>query len=57
MNATVWWKNGKHDTFCNIGGVEVGSSNHTIIYIIKENEDTVFVNANEVLYIEEESND
>lgn len=56
MTVTVWWKSGKHDTFCNIGGVEAASSNPAIIYIIKENDDTVFVNANEVLYIEEESN-
>lgn len=55
MNATVWWKNGKHDTFMNVGSIELTSENPSIMCIIKENDDFVFVNINEVLYVEEES--
>jgi hypothetical protein len=57
MTVTVWWKagNGRWTEFANVGGVEFASENPEIMVIIKENDDFIYVNMNEVMYVEEET--
>lgn len=57
MTVTVWWKAGEDrwTEFTNVGGVEFVAENHEIMVIIKENDDFIYVNMNEVLYVEEET--
>lgn len=57
MTVTVWWKAGKDrwTEFTNVGGVEFASENQEIMVIIKENDDFIYVNMNEVMYVEEET--
>lgn len=56
-NVTVWWKagEGRWTEFKNVSGVEFVSENPEIMVIIKKNDDMVYVNMNEVLYVEEET--
>ena len=57
MKVTVWWKDGEDrwTEFANVGGVELAAENPEIMVIIKENDDFIYVNMNEVLYVEEET--
>lgn len=57
MTVTVWWKAGEDrwTEFTNVAGVEFSSENPEIMVIIKENDDFIYVNMNEVLYVEEET--
>lgn len=50
MTVTVWWKAGEDrwTEFTNVGGVEFSSENPEIMVIIKENNDFIYVNMNEV---------
>lgn len=54
-NVTVRRKDGEQDTFRNINGIEFTSENPGIMVIIKENDNYIYVNMNEVLYVEEET--
>ena len=56
MKVTVWWKSGEDiwTDFTKVSGVEFASENPEIMVIIKENDYFVYVNMNEVLYVEEE---
>lgn len=57
MTVTVRWKvgEGSWTKFTNVGGVEFASENPEIMVIIRENDDFIYVNMNEVLFVEEES--
>lgn len=58
-SVTVWWKDKERGFthFDDIREVEYRTSNPTILAFMKENNDGnyVFINANEILYIEEET--
>lgn len=56
MKVTVWWKAGEDrwTEFTNVGNVEFLIENPVIMVVIKENDDFIYVNMNEVLYVEEE---
>jgi hypothetical protein len=53
MTVTVWWKEKRYTNFTNVGNVEFVSENPEIMVIIKDNDDFIYVNMNEVLYVEE----
>ena len=58
MTVTVWWKSRKDrkwTEFTNVGGLEFAYENPEIMVIIKENDNFIYVNMNEVLYVEEET--
>ena len=59
MKVTVWWKAGKDrwTEFTNVGNVEFLIENPEIMVVIKENDDFIYVNMNEVLYVEEETDE
>ncbi len=60
MTVTVWWKCPSKDRwteFTDVDVIEFVAENPEIMVIIKENDDMIYVNMNEVLYVEEESND
>lgn len=56
MTVTVWWKSGR-DRFTEFTGiVETGVSEFSdhIIFLNKDNDNAIYINANEVMYVEEE---
>lgn len=55
MKLSVIFKTNRWTEFTNVGGVEFAAENPEIMVIIKENDDFVYVNMNEVLYVEEET--
>lgn len=59
MTVTVWWKSGKDrfTEFTNIKETGVSEFSSSIIYLENEKGNVVYVNVNEILYIEEDESD
>lgn len=57
MTVTVWWKSGE-DTFTEFTDIEetgVSEFNGNIICLFKDDGNVIYINYNEVLYVEEEA--
>lgn len=56
MTVTVWWKSGmdKFTEFTNIVETDVSEFSNHIIFLNKDNDNAIYINANEVMYVEEE---
>lgn len=56
MTVTVWWKSGRDrfTEFTNIVETGVSEFSDHIIFLDKDNGNVIYINANEVMYVEEE---
>lgn len=56
MTVTVWWKTGKYrfTEFTNIEETSVSEFSKSVIVLYKDNDKVIYINANEVMYVEEE---
>lgn len=58
MRVTVWWKSGRdrYTEFTDIAETGVSEFSKNVIVLYKDDNNVIYINANEVMYVEEESN-
>lgn len=56
MNITVWWKSDRinYTEFTDVEETRMTALNSQLIILLKKSGEAAYINANEVLYIEEE---